>query len=390
MDDKGSPVSISMTPKVAQRQQRRLMTRRAVLGAGAAAIGLPIVTTACGGSSSSTTAGGTGGTASQRGTTVRIISYVNWFGKDELSDFEHKTGIKVDQIVVDSGPDRITKIAEDPTAADMTLADLAECGQFQALGILAKVDWANIPNYKLVPPHYKQFQYSQQAAHGIVSDYGRTSFAYRTDKVSENLTSWKDVWNVAKKYSGKITFINGWEDSTSSALAYLGYSLNSVVPSQINAAGDALISIKPHLQSLTEANAMTGLLNGSVYIAMDWDYDAAAALDAHPSAPIKWVDASDGMFAYLEGWLAFKTSKVLPQVQRFMNNHISPSVYGGFVNTQGISNMIPAADPYLKPFITKSPILNPSQDAVKRITFGLNHGQGQKLWDEMWARFLAA
>jgi spermidine/putrescine transport system substrate-binding protein len=386
MQDKDRPVSVGMTPKVARRQQQRLLTRRTFLGAGAAAISLPIVATACS-TSSSTTAGGTG---SEKGTTVRIITYIDWFGKTEISDFEHKTGITVDQIVVDSGPDRISKIAEDNTAADMTLADLAESGQFKALGILAKVNWANIPNYKLVPAHYKQTEYSETAAHGIVSDFGRTSFAYRTDKVSENLTSWKDVWNVAEKYSGKITFINGWEDSTSSALAYLGYSLNSVVPSQVNAAGDALIKIKPHLQSLTEANAMNGLLNGSVYIAMDWDYDAAAALHAHPTAPIKWVNASDGMFAYLEGWLAFNTSKVLPEVERFMNNHISPPVYGEFVNTQGISNMIPAAVPHLEPWITKSPVLNPSPEVIKLITFGENHGEGQKLWDQMWARFLAA
>ena len=77
--------------------------------------------------------------------------------------------------------------------------------------------------------------------------------------------------------------------------------MNSKVPSQITAAKNALVSIKPHLQALVQGNVLLPLLNGSAAIAMDWDYDASVQVPKHPKVPLKWVDPEDGMYAYLKG-----------------------------------------------------------------------------------------
>ena len=291
------------------------------------------------------------------------------------------------EIVVNDGPERVTKIATDPSSVDFVLMDLTSAGPLDDHGLLAKLDWSKIPNYKNVPEHYKQNQFSQKKALGMVSDFGRTSFVYRTDMVKEDLKSWHDVWRVAPKYSGKIVLIDTVNDTMSAALAVKGHNINSRNESDIMDARGALIGIKPHLHSLASANTLQPLLNGSAAIAMDWDFDAAAVLPKHPNVPLKWVDAQDTMYAYLEGWGAVKGTKALPQVQQFMNNHLDPKVYAQFVNTLSISNLMPAALKFVKPSVVKSPVLNVTAEARKHIVFGTSHGEAQKLWDRAWAEF---
>ena len=329
-------------------------------------------------------------TAAPTATTLRMINYINWIGKDEIAGFKRRTGIGVKQIVVNDGPERVTKIATDPDSVDFVLVDLTSAGPLDDHDLLAKLDWSKIPNYKNVPAKYKQYQFSQSKALGAVSDFGRTSFVYRTDIVKEDLKSWHDVWRVAPKYSGKIVLIDSVNDGLSAALTVAGHDINTRVESQITDGRNALIKIKPHLHSLASANTLQPLLNGSAAIAMDWDFDAAAVLPKHPKVPLKWVDAEDTMYAYLEGWCAVKGTKSLAQVQQFMNNHLDPKVYAHFVNTLSISNLMPAALKYVSPSVVKSPVLNVTAEARKHIVFGTSHGEAQKLYDRAWAQFKSA
>jgi spermidine/putrescine transport system substrate-binding protein len=379
MSSDGDPIGLGVTEAVAQR--RLGLSRGEFLRRASALAAVPLLG-----------AGSLEGLAeaAPSATTLRMINYINWIGKTEFADFKRKTGIAVRQIVVNDGPERVTKIATDPDSVDFVLCDLTSAGPLDDHGLLAKLDWTKIPNYKLVPAHYKQYQFGQKKALGMVSDFGRTSFVYRTDIVKEKLRSWHDVWRVAPKYSGQIVLIDAVNDALSAALTVSGHNINTRVSSEIKRGRDALIKIKPHLHSLTSTNALQPLLDGSAAIAMDWDFDAAAVLPKHKDVPLRWVDAEDTMYAYLEGWCAVKESKVLPQVMQFMNNHLDPRVYAKFVNTLSITCMLPAALKYVNPSVLKSPVLNVTPKARENIVFGTSHGEAQKLYDRAWAEFKSA
>jgi spermidine/putrescine transport system substrate-binding protein len=369
------------------RLTRRRMIERALA---VAAVGFAADPLAAYASSSSST-GSEAALGSAGGSPIRMINYAGWIGKTEIADFKRATGNTIRQIVINEDQGRVAKLGADPHAADMCLGDLSDAARLGQLGVLAKLDWKKIPNYKkYVASFAKVESFSSGAALGIPTDFGRDGFAYRTDIVKEDLRTWKDLFDIAPKYSGKITLLNITEDTISSALLALGYSINTTSKSEIQKAGDLLNKVKPHLSALVSTNMMGPLLNGSGAIASDWDYDAGAVLAAHPDLPIKWVDPEDGARAYLDGWVAMKSS-VLPNVEAFMNFHLDPKNYAKFVNTLGISPaMVPASIKYVKPSIVKSKILNPPKAVAKRIQFSLGHGASQQYRDQAWARFLSA
>jgi spermidine/putrescine transport system substrate-binding protein len=367
----------------ARMTRRRMIERTLALAAAGFAVD-PLSAYASAGSSSESTAGAA--------TSIRMINYAGWIGKTEAADFKKASGTSINQIVINEDQGRVAKLGTDPKAADMCLGDLSDAGRLAQLGVLGKLDWSKIPNYKKhVAAFGKVGSFSNGTALGIPTDFGRDGFAYRTDIVKEDLRTWKDLFDVAPKYSGKITLLNITEDTLSSALIALGYSVNTTSKSEIEKAGKLLNGIKPHLSALVSTNMMGPLLNGSGAIASDWDYDAGAVLAAHPHLPIKWVDPEDGTRAYLDGWVAMKSSSVFTDVEAFMNFHLEPKNYAKFVNTLGISPaLVPAALPYVKPAIVKSKILNPPKVVASRIQFDEGHGASQQYRDKAWAQFLSA
>ncbi len=131
------------------------------------------------------------------------------------------------------------------------------------------------------------------------------------------------------------------------ALKYKGYSINSANEKELNAARDALLELKPHLQAFLPTDFAKPLQKGTAVIAVDYDYDIALAQRKNKN--IVWVSPSEGMPAYLDGWLAVAGTKNLPEVEQFMNFLLEPKVYAGFINNIGSAYVMPAAEKYIDP-----------------------------------------
>ncbi len=65
--------------------------------------------------------------------------------------------------------------------------------------------------------------------------------------VTEDIKTWKQFFEVAPKYSGRIVIVESAGDVLTAPLKALGYSLNSVDPTELNAARELLRGLAPHV-----------------------------------------------------------------------------------------------------------------------------------------------
>jgi spermidine/putrescine transport system substrate-binding protein len=254
----------------------------------------------------------------------------------------------------------------------------------QLASLLAPLDAAAVPNLSLTSPVIrKSFPW------GIPTDLGKTGFAYRKDLIKERPTSWHDFWALAKKYSGKVTIVKYDVDVQGSALKYLGHSSNSKSTSQLQAMQKALLDLKPHLQAILETDYSKSLIEGTTVMAMDYDYDIAAA--AQRNKNIVWVAPKEGLCGYAEGWVALKGSSNLPAVWALMDYHLAPKNYASFVNANGPSYVEQSAARYIKPSITGNASLRFDSSEFKRIEFDTYLGPTTTAYRaKLWEEFLAA
>lgn len=349
----------------------RLTRRDALIRSAQAAAGMTALAAflaACGGSSSG---GSSSSAASTQGATtaalageIVMMNYPDWMGATTVADFKAATGVSVKQVdgLTEGVEAAAAQIAQNKDSYDMALGGPVLAAQLKAGNLLQPIDPAAIPNLKNVgAPFVEAYPW------GPPTDYGKTGFAYRKDLITETPTSWADFWKLAAKYSGKVTLFDFDVDILGAALLYKGYSVNATEQSEIDAARDALIELKPHLLAILPTDASKPLLKGTAVMAIDYDYSVAAAQRKNDN--IVWVSPAEGMPAYLDGWLAIAGTEKLAEVQAFMNFLLEPKNYAGFINTLGSAFVMPDAEQYIDDAIKNNPALAYNEEAVKTIEF---------------------
>ncbi|HXV33601.1 MAG TPA: extracellular solute-binding protein [Gaiellaceae bacterium] len=376
-------------------RNRTQLTRRRFLGAtGLGILSASGLLAACGGDDDEGTAAGptTSGAATEEqepisGQTIRFVNYTDWIGEGEYDDFKELTGVTVTEIAVNS--ERVSRITADPSSADLVLLDLHQAGQLDAAGLLGQFNLDRIPNYAGVDPAFKDGLAADSVGKVLATDYGRTGIVYRTDMVSEEITSWNDVWELAPKYSGKISFLDNEVGVIPITLITLGYPGNSEDEGQCNEAADKLIEIKPHLQALVTGDHMKALLDGTAAIGMVEDWAGSAGVTGNPDVPLKWVDP-EKTTGYLDCWGAVEGTDVMAAIEAFADYHFTPEVYANYCNTLSIASIVPEADPLINEEITSNPITYPPPEVYETVEFQDYLGEGQRYHDEAWAKFKSA
>ena len=321
------------------------------------------------------------------GETIRFVNYTGWIGAGEYDGFKDKAGVTVREIAINSG--RVAKITADPSSADLVLLDLHTAGQLDAAGLLETFNLDNVPNYAQVDASVKDGLAADSVAKVLATDLGRTGILYRTDMVSETITKWADVWDLAPKYSGKINLLDVPVELMPITLISLGYSGNSRDKGELEKAAQRLIDIKPHLLALTYADQAKPLVDGSAAIGMVEDWAGSGAVSGNPDIPLKWVDPEQTT-GYLDVWGAIKGTKVMAAIEAFADYHFSAEVYANYCNTLSIASIVPAADHLIKDEIKSNPITYPSSGTYDKVQFQDYLGEAQRWHDEAWTRFKSA
>jgi spermidine/putrescine transport system substrate-binding protein len=363
--------------------------RRRFLGlTGLGILGASGFLAACGDDDDSGSGTSTSGeSASIDGQTIRFVNYTDWIGEGQYDDFKAREGVTIREIPVNSG--RVAKITADPSAADLVLLDLHQAGQLDAAGLLGRFNLDNVPNYANVDPAFKDGLASDKAGAVLATDYGRTGIVYRTDQVSEPITSWADVWDLSEKYSGKVTLLDAEVGTIPVSLISLGLEGNSRSEEELNRAADRLIEIKPRLLALLTGDQVKPLLDGTAVIGMVEDWAGAAAVSENPDVPLEWVNP-EATTGYLDCWGIVKDTDAQAAIEAFANYSFAPRVYANYCNTLSIASIVPKADQYIDEKLKSNPITYPPGDVYDTVQFQGYLGEGQRYHDEAWEKFKSA
>jgi spermidine/putrescine transport system substrate-binding protein len=317
---------------------------------------------------------------------IVFLNYPQWIGPKEIADFQKlHPGVKIKQnttALVESVSGTAVKVAQNPKAYDMLLADLPIVGQLQAGGFVAEPNFEAMPNIAGVDERFRK-----QYPHGAPTDYGKIGIGYNKKLVKTPPTSWADFWDMAPDYKGKIVAYDLDRDIIGSALIYLGYSTNTKSAAELNKAKDALIELKQYLKAFKAVDIAKELTTGGAALAITGDYDVA--FQQSESDDVAWVSPSEGMTGYLEGWIGVKQSEHLDVVTAFSDFHLDPKNYATFVNATGTSYVVPEVKPLLTKALADNPILG--TEALDNVEFIDYVGpETTKLISEIWNQVKAA
>ncbi len=168
---------------------------------------------------------------------------------DTNAEFEKLTGIKVNYTTYASNEELYAKLKSGGFTYDIIIPSDYMIGKLAGEGMLEKLDYDNIPNYKYIGEKYRNLAFDPQNEYSVPYTWGYVGLVYNTALVDpeDDVYTWDILWN--EKYSKNILMINNSRDAFAVSQFRLGYSVNTTNEAELERAADELAKQKNMVQS---------------------------------------------------------------------------------------------------------------------------------------------
>jgi spermidine/putrescine transport system substrate-binding protein len=193
-------------------------------------------------------------------------------------------------------------------------------------GFIQKIDWSKVPNAKYIDKQFKGLWWDPNDEYQLPKDWGTTGIAVRSKYVKEDVSSWKNFFDVAPKYHGKIVIVDSPGDVFVAPLKALGYSLNSVDPNELSQARDLLLQLAPHVLALDSDQYQKKLQTGEAVLGLTWTGGLDELIQDPKTADTKYIIPSDGTLYWLDTWVIFANPPHPIAAHAFLNFIEEPDI----------------------------------------------------------------
>src|SRR3989475_11455226 len=364
------------------------LSRREFLALSAAASG-GVLLAACGGSALGPAASATPVPPIENA--LNLYNWSQYLNPDTLTQFQKlHPGMAIKQDTYASNEDMLAKIEAGAKGDDIVVPTRYMVKIMIDKKLLHPIDHSLLSNYSHIDKRFTQSGYDYGNKYSLPKDWGTTGFGFRKDKIPQGMTSWKDFFEMAPKFHGKISVLDGANEVVGSTLKYLGYSYNSDNDQQLSKAKDTLLAFKPHVGHIDSANYKNLIANGDVAYSMGWNGDFAAVLALTPAPPVQYVVPSEGSEFWVDTWAILKTAPDPIAAHAFINFILDPKIEGQEANYTYYANPETDAAPYITNGITKDPTVYPSPEVLGKLESNTPTPKGQRMRDQIYAEFKAA
>jgi spermidine/putrescine transport system substrate-binding protein len=371
------------------RLTARDLSRREFLAFSAMATG-GLMLAACGGSSGSTNTNASLGPVGPMESSLSIFNWDQYLAPDTLTQFKAKyPSLTINTAVYASNEDMLAKIEAGAKAYDIVVPTGYMVEIMIQKGLLLPLDFRQLSNFSHVDTIFRNPGYDPGSKHSMPKDWGTTGFGYRTDKISTPMTTWKDFFDRASEFKGKVSVLDGATETVGMALKYHGYSYNSDKDSELSKARDLLLKFKPNVGQIT-SSYKADLTNANTWVAMGWNGDFEALKGQTPVPPVQYIVPKEGSELWVDTWAILQSAPHPVAAHAFVNFLLDPAIgaqeiqytYYAQAETEALAN-IPDA-------IKSDPIIYPPASALSPLETRKATPAGQKARDQIFAEFKAA
>jgi putrescine transport system substrate-binding protein len=319
------------------------------------------------------------------------LYHYNWalyISPDNIALFKEQYGVEnVVYDVYESNDVLLAKLAAGGGGYDIAAPTAEYVPGMVEEGYLQKLDLSRIPNLQYINPTFKDLWWDPTNEYQVPKDYGTTGILYRKSLISKIPTSWREFYEMIKgEQSGKVVFVESQGDVFVFPLKMLGYSLNTVEPSELEEARTILLDVAPHLYGLDSNTYQTSMKDGVASMTLGWTGPLGQELKPEKEAgEAGFVNPSEGTLFWLDTWVMLADAPHPNAAYAWLNFIHDPEVQGEETNYNAYATPNDAAKEYVDPAILNDPTIFPPQDVIAKLEGGKDtsgNTQRADIWEE--------
>lgn len=329
---------------------------------------------------------GCSGSDKKEQVTINVFNWGDYIAEETISKFEEETGIKVIYDIFDSNEAMYTKLKSKAVDYDVLIPSDYMIEKLIAEDMLLPLNYENIPNYKEIDAGFKGLAFDPNNLYSVPYMWGTLGILYNTSLVNEPVSSWSILWD--ESYRDQIIMKDSVRDSFVPALKLLGYSINSMNPSEWNDALDLLYTQKEIIQGYAADEVRDKMIGEEASLALM--YSGEALLTMEENENLAYVVPTEGSNMWFDSMCIPKTSTQQEAAETFINYMCDPQIAFENASYIGYSTPIAAAKAMLPEETQQDLAAYPSQEVLDQCEVFTDLGQemsnyANEKWNELKA-----
>jgi len=343
--------------------------------------------------------------AAPASTEEKVVNVYNWSDYIEpatLEQFTKETGIKVNYDVFDSNEVLETKLLAGNTGYDVVVPSASFMERQIKAGVFMKLDRSKLTNWDKLDPEVLQrvALHDPGNEHSVNHMWGTDGIGYNEGKVkaidpNAPVDSWSLVFDpkwAAKFKDCGISVLDAPSEMVGVALAYLGKDPNSQDETDLKAAEDLLLKIRPYIRMIHSSNYIDGLANGELCIAVGWSGDVLQARDRAAEAGqgnvIKYTIPKEGTIIWFDMYAIPADAKHPDNAHQFINFMMRPEIAAANSNFINYANGNAASLSLVNESVRNDPGIYPTPEVKAKLFPDLAETpEFTRLLNRSWTRF---
>jgi spermidine/putrescine-binding protein len=245
-------------------------------------------------------------------------------------------------------------------------------------GLLVKLNPDTVPNLANIDAAFTDLPYDPGNQFSAPYQWGTTGIGYLYGSIpDEDGVSWGVIFDpdMSAENEGRLSLLDDERETMGAALIYLGYSINSTDPAEVDEAAALIAATKDRLAAFSSAGYWDLLTTGETNASQGWNGDFLGAYDA---ASTEEYDAYED-FGYaipVEGAAAWVDTIAVPSTvehpctaQTFINFILDAFNGAELTNYNYYASPNAASAEFISEAILEDPAIYPPQDVRDRLEF---------------------
>lgn len=323
---------------------------------------------------------GCGATGKDSSKVLNVYNVGDYIDEDLISEFEEKTGIDVQYSTYDTNEMMYQKVKSGSTKYDLIFPSDYMVQKMKAEGLLKKINFNNIPNYKYVDKRFEKPEYDPTNEYSVPYMWGTLGIVYNKEVIKEKVDSWDILWD--SKYKRNILVFDSVRDTMGLALKKLGYSMNSTNKKEIDEAKELLKKQKDVLLAYVNDDGKDRIVGNEALIGVFYSGDVPGIIAENDA--LEYIIPKEGSNMWTDAMCIPKTSDNQDWAEEFINFLCDPEVNARNTEYIGYSTPIPKGRELLPDEMKNDEDLYPSDEVLKKCEAFLDLGSDIKIYDKAW------
>lgn len=327
----------------------------------------------------------TTGCSTEEKETLNVLNYDIYIDKDLLSEFEEANNVKIKYDTYSTPEEMYIKAKAGASNYDLIISSEYMIERMINEGMVNKLNFDNIPNYKYIDEAFKNQPYDPNNEYAVPYFWGTLGILYNKETVDASSDSWEMLWD--EKHDQRIIMMDSQRDAFASALKQLGYSLNTVNENELDEAKELLLKQRPLVMAYITDGAPDIMINEEADMALVWSGEAVSAMAENEN--LDFVIPKEGSNIWIDAMFVPSTTKNQALAEKFIDYLCSTEATLRNIDEVWYSTVHTEAIEQVDEELLNNPAFNIPQEDIDKMEMFRDPQEFIELYTERWTEIMA-